>query len=108
MQVRLVRQGRLRVRVESAEGELVRDFDAHLRNVVDDEHLRRGYPASPRVHEQEFEFAALPPGEVELSIPVAGVVAFRRRIEIPVARLFDLVGDRWVDLCRLPEEVRGE
>ena len=29
-------------------------------------------------------------------------------VEIPVARLFDLVGDRWVDLCRLPEEARGE
>jgi prolyl-tRNA editing enzyme YbaK/EbsC (Cys-tRNA(Pro) deacylase) len=24
-------------------------------------------------------------------------------VEIPTARLFDLVGDRWVDLCRLPE-----
>jgi len=29
-------------------------------------------------------------------------------VEILVARLFDLVGDRWVDLCRLPEEARGE
>jgi prolyl-tRNA editing enzyme YbaK/EbsC (Cys-tRNA(Pro) deacylase) len=24
-------------------------------------------------------------------------------VEIPTERLFDLVGDRWVDLCRLPE-----
>lgn len=24
-------------------------------------------------------------------------------VEVPAERLFDLVGDRWVDLCRLPE-----
>jgi len=24
-------------------------------------------------------------------------------VEVPTERLFDLVGDRWVDLCRLPE-----
>ena len=24
-------------------------------------------------------------------------------VEVPTQRLFDLVGDRWVDLCRLPE-----
>ena len=24
-------------------------------------------------------------------------------VEIPVDRLFELVGDRWIDLCRLPE-----
>ena len=29
-------------------------------------------------------------------------------VEIPVPRLFDLVGDRWVDLCRLPEEAGSE
>ena len=26
-------------------------------------------------------------------------------VEVPTQRLFDLVGDRWVDLCRLPEAV---
>jgi len=26
-------------------------------------------------------------------------------VEVPPLRLFDLVGDRWVDLCRLPEAV---
>jgi len=26
-------------------------------------------------------------------------------VEVPPSRLFDLVGDRWVDLCRLPEAV---
>ena len=29
-------------------------------------------------------------------------------VEIPVPRLIDLVGDRWVDLCRLPEEAGSE
>lgn len=28
-------------------------------------------------------------------------------VEVQVGRLFDLVGDRWVDLCRLPEEAIG-
>jgi prolyl-tRNA editing enzyme YbaK/EbsC (Cys-tRNA(Pro) deacylase) len=28
-------------------------------------------------------------------------------VEVNVDRLFDLVGDRWVDLCRLPEETPG-
>jgi prolyl-tRNA editing enzyme YbaK/EbsC (Cys-tRNA(Pro) deacylase) len=29
-------------------------------------------------------------------------------VEIATERLFDLVGERWVDLCRLPEEPIGE
>ena len=28
-------------------------------------------------------------------------------VEVPTGRLFDLVGERWVDLCRLPEEASG-
>ena len=28
-------------------------------------------------------------------------------VEVPTQRLFDLVGDRWVDLCRLPEDPSG-
>jgi prolyl-tRNA editing enzyme YbaK/EbsC (Cys-tRNA(Pro) deacylase) len=28
-------------------------------------------------------------------------------VEVPTGRLFDLVADRWVDLCRLPEEAIG-
>jgi prolyl-tRNA editing enzyme YbaK/EbsC (Cys-tRNA(Pro) deacylase) len=28
-------------------------------------------------------------------------------VEVPTARLFDLVAERWVDLCRLPEETGG-
>jgi prolyl-tRNA editing enzyme YbaK/EbsC (Cys-tRNA(Pro) deacylase) len=29
-------------------------------------------------------------------------------VEVPTQRLFDLVAERWVDLCRLPEEPSGE
>ena len=28
-------------------------------------------------------------------------------VEVPTERLFDLVGERWVDLCRLPDEAAG-
>ena len=28
-------------------------------------------------------------------------------VEVPTQRLFELVGERWVDLCRLPEESSG-
>jgi prolyl-tRNA editing enzyme YbaK/EbsC (Cys-tRNA(Pro) deacylase) len=28
-------------------------------------------------------------------------------VEVPTERLFELVGERWVDLCRLPEETVG-
>jgi prolyl-tRNA editing enzyme YbaK/EbsC (Cys-tRNA(Pro) deacylase) len=28
-------------------------------------------------------------------------------VEVAVPRLFELVGERWVDLCRLPEEASG-
>jgi prolyl-tRNA editing enzyme YbaK/EbsC (Cys-tRNA(Pro) deacylase) len=28
-------------------------------------------------------------------------------VEVPTGRLFDLVGERWVDLCRLPGEAGG-
>jgi prolyl-tRNA editing enzyme YbaK/EbsC (Cys-tRNA(Pro) deacylase) len=28
-------------------------------------------------------------------------------VEVPTSRLFDLVGERWVDLCRLPDETGG-
>src|SRR3954463_1802098 len=28
-------------------------------------------------------------------------------VEVPTQRLFDLIGDRWVDLCRMPDETSG-
>ena len=43
---------------------------------------------------------------VDVVYPAGG--SLNTSVEIPVTRLFDLVGDRWVDLCRLPEEARGE
>ncbi len=28
-------------------------------------------------------------------------------VEVPTGRLFELVAERWVDLCRLPDEAAG-
>jgi prolyl-tRNA editing enzyme YbaK/EbsC (Cys-tRNA(Pro) deacylase) len=28
-------------------------------------------------------------------------------VEVPTERLFELVGERWIDLCRLPDETTG-
>ena len=41
----------------------------------------------------------------ELVYPAGG--SLNTSIEIPTKRLFELVGERWVDLCRLPEEPVG-
>lgn len=41
----------------------------------------------------------------ELVYPAGG--SLNTSVEVGVERLFDLVGDRWVDLCRLPEEASG-
>lgn len=38
----------------------------------------------------------------EIVYPAGG--SLNTSVEIAVGRLFDLVGDRWMDLCRLPEE----
>jgi prolyl-tRNA editing enzyme YbaK/EbsC (Cys-tRNA(Pro) deacylase) len=38
--------------------------------------------------------------------PAAG--SLNTSVEVPTERLFDLVAERWVDLCRLPEETVGE
>ncbi|MGN6154329.1 MAG: YbaK/EbsC family protein [Sphingomicrobium sp.] len=37
--------------------------------------------------------------------PAAG--SLNTSVEVSVDRLYELVGDRWVDLCRLPEETAG-
>ena len=34
-------------------------------------------------------------------------VSLNTSVEVATGRLFDLVGERWVDLCRLPEEALG-
>src|SRR4029079_17995859 len=41
----------------------------------------------------------------ETVYPAAG--SLTTWVEVPAARLFELVGERWVDLCRLPEETAG-
>lgn len=41
----------------------------------------------------------------DLVYPAGG--SLNTSVEVPTQRLFDLVGERWVDLCRLPEEAAG-
>jgi prolyl-tRNA editing enzyme YbaK/EbsC (Cys-tRNA(Pro) deacylase) len=41
----------------------------------------------------------------EIFYPAGG--SLNTSVEVPTQRLFDLVGDRWVDLCRLPGEADG-
>lgn len=43
--------------------------------------------------------------DFDIVYPAGG--SLNTSVEIPVVRLFDLLGDRWVDLCRLPEEAGG-
>ncbi len=41
----------------------------------------------------------------EIVYPAGG--SLNTSVEVATERLFDLVGERWVDLCRLPEESDG-
>jgi prolyl-tRNA editing enzyme YbaK/EbsC (Cys-tRNA(Pro) deacylase) len=41
----------------------------------------------------------------ELVYPAGG--SLNSSVDVPTDRLFDLVGERWVDLCRLPDETAG-
>ena len=41
----------------------------------------------------------------DLVYPAGG--SLNTSVEVPTQRLFDLVGERWVDLCRLPDEAAG-
>jgi prolyl-tRNA editing enzyme YbaK/EbsC (Cys-tRNA(Pro) deacylase) len=41
----------------------------------------------------------------DLVYPAGG--SLNTSVEVPTERLFDLVAERWVDLCRLPEESGG-
>ena len=52
------------------------------------------------------------PVYLDLSLQAFDVVypaggSLNTSVEIGTERLFDLVGERWVDLCRLPEEAPG-
>jgi prolyl-tRNA editing enzyme YbaK/EbsC (Cys-tRNA(Pro) deacylase) len=41
----------------------------------------------------------------EIVFPAGG--SLNSSVEVPTGRLFDLVAERWVDLCRLPGEASG-
>ena len=43
--------------------------------------------------------------DFDLVYPAAG--SLNTSVEVPTQRLFDLVAERWVDLCRLPGESNG-
>lgn len=44
--------------------------------------------------------------EFDIVYPAGG--SLNTSIEVPTERLFELVAERWVDLCRLPEETVGQ
>jgi prolyl-tRNA editing enzyme YbaK/EbsC (Cys-tRNA(Pro) deacylase) len=43
--------------------------------------------------------------EFDVVYPAGG--SLNTSVEVPTERLYELVGERWVDLCRLPEEAPG-
>jgi prolyl-tRNA editing enzyme YbaK/EbsC (Cys-tRNA(Pro) deacylase) len=52
------------------------------------------------------------PVYLDVSLQAFGVVypaggSLNTSVEVPTGRLFELVAERWVDLCRLPEEPAG-
>ena len=83
--------------------------------------------ARPRMlgPEETFELTGHPVGGVcpfglktpvpvylDVSLKAFGIVypaggSLNTSVEVPLERLFDLVAERWVDLCRLPEEAAG-
>ena len=59
-----------------------------------------------------FGLATLIPVYLDVSLKAFDVVypaggSLNTSVEVPTQRLFDLVGERWIDLCRLPEEASG-
>ena len=59
-----------------------------------------------------FGLATALPVYVDVSLKAFDTVypaggSLNTSVEVTTDRLFDLVGDRWVDLCRLPEEAGG-
>ena len=102
---------------------LVARGDARL----DNRKCKDAFGARPRTlgPEETFEVTGHPVGGVcpfglkrplpvyvDVSLQAFGVVypaggSLNTSVEIPTERLFALVGDRWVDLCRLPEQPAG-
>lgn len=59
-----------------------------------------------------FGLATALPVYLDRSLEVFDIVypaggTLRSSVEVSPQRLFELVGDRWVDLCRLPDEAAG-
>jgi prolyl-tRNA editing enzyme YbaK/EbsC (Cys-tRNA(Pro) deacylase) len=59
-----------------------------------------------------FGLASPLPIWVDVSLQAFDVVypaggSLNTSVEVPTGQLFELVGERWVDLCRLPEEASG-
>ena len=60
-----------------------------------------------------FGLKALLPVYLDVSLQVFDVVypaggSLNTSVQVRTERLFDLVAERWVDLCRMPEESGGE
>jgi prolyl-tRNA editing enzyme YbaK/EbsC (Cys-tRNA(Pro) deacylase) len=59
-----------------------------------------------------FGLARTLPIYLDVSLKAFGTVypaggSLNTSVEVPTERLFQLVGDKWVDLCTLPEETAG-
>jgi prolyl-tRNA editing enzyme YbaK/EbsC (Cys-tRNA(Pro) deacylase) len=94
---------------------------------LDNRKCKDEFGARPRMlgAEETFEITGHPVGGVcpfglKTPLPVYMDVSLRAfstvypaggsrntSVEMPTERLFELVGDRWVDLCRLPDEAVG-
>ena len=122
-----VEQGRIAKTLAVRAGEhlflLVARGDARL----DNRKCKDTFGARPRMlgPEETFEVTGHPVGGVcpfglKTSLPVyldVSLQAFdfvypaggslNTSVEVPTLRLFELVGERWVDLCRLPGEAAG-
>ena len=94
---------------------------------IDNAKTKAEFAGRPRMlsHEEAFAVTGHPVGGVcpfglktplpvylDVSLKAFDVVypaggSLNTSVEVPTERLFDLVGDGWVDLCRLPEESGG-
>jgi prolyl-tRNA editing enzyme YbaK/EbsC (Cys-tRNA(Pro) deacylase) len=94
---------------------------------LDNRKCKDGFGARPRMlgFDETFELTGHPVGGVcpfglkqpipvylDVSLKAFDVVypaggSLNTSVEVPVDRLFDLVGDRWVDLCVMREEAAG-
>lgn len=95
---------------------------------LDNRKCKDEFASRPRMlgPEETFELTGHPVGGVcpfglKTAIPVYLDVSMRAfdlvypaggslntSVEVPTERLFELVAERWVDLCRLPEETTGK